>query len=205
MRSRAGKSGSGRYHEGSFSHSPTSPCCRSEASIRRGPIVEMWRTHLAAAVEWAASVVEYAELHWSLVLAAMVVVPVIVALYARSLSSLIETLVLVCLILFAAQRGELVLAVVLCGAAFLAAINGFRRRKADRMRLETKMEIRELARKIDVFLDGLDRRSHQIDLSLAALASSRALGTEGDVPQDGLPVRLPNGMGDGSPEPLARK
>lgn len=167
--------------------------------------METWGTEFAAAAEWAASAIEYAELHKFFVLAAMVGVPMVVALYARSLSSLVETFVLVCLILFTAQQGELVLAAVLCGAALLAAINGFRRRKADRVRLETKLAIRDLARKIDVFLDGLDRRSHQIDLSLATIASGREFPAEADVRQDGPLGRVPNGIAEGSPESMLRK
>lgn len=158
-----------------------------------------------AAAEWVGSAIDYAKLYGLFALAALVALPVIVAIYARSLASLFETLVLVCLALFAAREGQLVLAVVLCGAALIAAIHGFRRRKGDRMRLEMRMEIRDLARKIDVFLDGLDRRSHQIDLSLAATASGRELRTEADMRQDGVLARLPNGIGEGAPEAISRK
>jgi hypothetical protein len=206
MRSRAGKNDCAGYHDDSFSlfADLAVVVLQVRGAGPRESVVETSGTDFTAATEWAGSVIEYAELHGFFVLTAMVAIPVIVALYARSLASLVETFILVCLVLFAAQQGELVLAVVLCGAALLAAINGFRRRQGDRMRLETRMEIRDLARKIDVFLDGLDRRSHQIDLSLAAVASSRELRTETDVRQD-LPARLPNGIGEASPEPVQRK
>lgn len=154
------------------------------------------RVDFTAATEWAGSLIKYAELHGSFVLAAMIAIPMIVALYSRSPASLIETFVLGLLVLLAAQQGEPVLAIVLCGAAILAAISGFRRRKGERMRLETKKDIRDLARTIDVFLDGLDHRSHQIDLSLAAAMSSRETRTEADEQQDGVSARLLNGIGE---------
>ena len=197
MRSRAGENDCARYDDDSFSQFVL-------VVGQRGAVVETLGADFTAATERVGSAIAYAELHGPFALAAMVAIPLILALYARNLASLVETIILVCLVLFAARQGEIVLAVVLCGAAILAAINGVRRRKADRMRLETRMEIRDLARKIDVFLDGLDRRSHQIDLSLTA-ASGRELRTETDVRQDGVLARLPNGIGDSSPEPIFRK
>ncbi|WP_026622600.1 hypothetical protein M728_005715 (plasmid) [Ensifer sp. WSM1721] len=159
--------------------------------------VEMSKIDFTAATEWAGLLVAYAEPYSSFLLAVMIAVPSLIALYSGSATSLGEAFVLGLLALFAAGQGESVFVLLLFGMATLVAINGFRRRRDERIRLEMKKDIRDLRTRVDDFLDALDRRTRHLDLALAAATPSRDLSeNRGSNEHDGVPTRLHNGSPD---------
>ena len=134
------------------------------------------------------------EPYGSFLLAAMIALPPLIALCSGNAASLVEAFVLGLLVLFAAGEGEPVFVLLLFAMATRAAINGFRRRKDEHIRLEIKTDIGDLRRRVDDFLDALDRRTKHLDLALADATPKRDPSErDGAEEHGGTPTRLHNG------------
>ncbi|WP_018236941.1 hypothetical protein [Ensifer sp. BR816] len=150
-----------------------------------------------AATEWAGSLVAYLEPYNSFVLASMIALPLLIALYSRNTASIVEAFVLGLLLSFVVGQGESVFALLLFGMATVVAIGGLRRRRDERFQVEMKKDIRDLHTRVDDFLGALDRRTKHLDLALAAATPIRDLSeNHGPHGHDRAPTRLHNGSAD---------
>jgi hypothetical protein len=151
----------------------------------------------SAAMDWASPLIAYVEPYSSFLLAAMIVLPPLIALYSGNAGSLVEAFILGLLIWFAVGEGEPVFVLLLFAMAIRAAVNGFRRRKDEHFRLEIRKDIGDLRKRVEDFLDALDRRTKDLDLALADATSTRDLN-EGDGVEEhgGTPTRLHNAPAD---------
>lgn len=151
----------------------------------------------SAATEWAGPLIAYADPYISFVLAAMIALPLLIALYSGHAASVMEAFVFGLLGLFAAGEGEPVFALLFFAMAARAAVNGFRRRKDEHFRVEIKEDIGDLRKRVDDFLDALDRRTKDLDLALADATPNRDPSeAEGVEERGGTPTRLHNGPAD---------
>ena len=159
--------------------------------------VAMWKIDFSAAMEWAGPLVAYAEPYNSFLLAAMIALPPLIALYSGNAASLLEAFVISLLVLFAAGEGEPVFVLLLFAMATRGAVNGFRQQKDEHFWLEIKTDIGDLRRSVDDFLDALDRRTKDLDLALADATPNRDPSERDGVEEHGgTPTRLHNGPAD---------
>jgi len=151
----------------------------------------------SAATEWAGPLIAYADSYISFVLVAMIALPLLIALYSGHAASVMEAFIFGLLLLFAAGEGEPVFVLLFFAMAARAAVNGFRRQKDEHFRVEVKKGIGDLRRRVDDFLDALDRRTKDLDLARADATSNHDPRETDGVEEHGvMPTRLHNGPAD---------
>lgn len=149
---------------------------------------------LTSLLHSAQPVVEFAEAHSGLAVAASIGILLLLVVLAGSMLGLVEAALLTALILAAFQQGEQLLAVALFSVSVILAIANLRRRKGEQLNREIRWEVGQLHARVDDFLHAVDRRSQQLDLALAASAAERAAAKA--AADEAQPSRRLNGGSD---------